>query len=202
MCALEDSGMLRTRTVAVAAMLCLPVAALAQEWTEFEDRTEHFSINFPGQPTIQDITYEPQRGGPLKGRVFRVQDGPRLYSVTVINLAGLTRASDFKGAVAWEAWNFRKRGGEITYDAFAQVDSIDGHQLHITNRDKTVTVVGIYNHAKRLYILEATTPANTPGAIHFQQSLIILDDEGKRIRYELDSEGNRLSRITNMDGIC
>ena len=194
--------MLRIRILAVAAMMGLPALTLAQEWTEYENRADHFSINFPGQPTIRDITYEPQRGGPLKGRVFEVKDGPRRYSVTVINLNGLPRPSDFKGAVAWEAWNFRKRGGEITYDAFAQVDSIDGHQLQIVNPDKTITFAGIYNHDKRLYILEATTPPDTPGAVHFQQSLIILDDEGKRIRYELDPEGHRLHRIMNLEGIC
>jgi hypothetical protein len=148
------------------------------------------------------MTYQPQRGAPLRARVFAVRDGSRLYSLTVVNLAGLTRPSDVKGAVAWEAWNFRKRGGEITYDAFAQVDAIDGHQLHVTNADTSVTLVGIYLHARRLYILEATVPRDTPGAVHFQQSLIILDEEGKRIRYELDADGNRAFRITNLDGIC
>ena len=91
---------------------------------------------------------------------------------------------------------------KITYDAFAQVDRIDGHQLHITNPDKSLTVVGILQHARRLYILEAAVPPDTPGAVHFQQSLIILDEDGKRIRYELDTDGNRLFRITNLDGIC
>jgi hypothetical protein len=31
---------------------------------------------------------------------------------------------------------------------------------------------------------------------------MILDEDGKRIRYELDADGNRLFRITNLDGIC
>jgi hypothetical protein len=122
--------------------------------------------------------------------------------VTVVNLAAIVQPSDVKGSVSWEAWNFRKRGGEITYDAFAQVDRIDGHQLHITNPDKSLTVVGIFVHARRLYILEADVPPDTPGAVHFQQSLMILDEDGKRIRYELDADGNRLFRITNLDGIC
>ena len=122
--------------------------------------------------------------------------------MTVVNLAGIVQPSDVKGSVSWEAWNFRKRGGVVTYDAFAQVDRIDGHQLQITNPDKSLTVVGIYQHARRLYILEADVPPDTPGAVHFQQSLIILDENGKRIRYELDADGNRLFRITNLDGIC
>jgi hypothetical protein len=140
--------------IALATVVCWPSHAGAQEWTEFVDRTERFSVNFPGQPTVRDTTYQPQRGG------------------------------------------------EITFDAFSQVDRIDGHQLQITNRDKTVTIVGIYVHARRLYILEATVPPGTPGAVHFQQSLIILDEDGKRIRYELDNDGHRTGRVTNLDGIC
>ncbi len=83
----------------------------------------------------------------------------------------------------------------MTYDAYAQVDRIEGHQLHITNRDKSLTFVGIYLHARRLYILEATVPPGSPGAAHFQQSLSILDEEGNRIRYELDADGNRSGRV-------
>ena len=194
--------MLLIRIVVAVAACLLPTSVLAQEWTEYIDRTERFSINFPGQPTIRDTTYPPQRGAPVPARVFTVQAGPARYSVTVVNLAAIVQPSDVKGSVSWEAWNFRKRGGKITYDAFAQVDRIDGHQLHITNPDKTLTVVGIFVHARRLYILEADVPPDTPGAVHFQQSLMILDEDGKRIRYELDADGNRLFRITNLDGIC
>jgi hypothetical protein len=184
----------------VAALAATPV--FAQEWTEYVDRTERFSINFPGQPAIKEFTYPPQRGKPVPARSFTVQDGARRYSMTVVNLATLNQPSDVKGAIAWEAWNFRKRGGTITYDAFAQVDRIDGHQLHITNADGSVTFVGIYQHARRLYILEAIGPAASPGAMHFQQSLMILDEKGERIRYEQDAEGNRTTRIADLTDIC
>jgi hypothetical protein len=189
------------RIVAVVAALLPPASSFAQEWTEYVDRTERFSVNFPAKPTVRETTYQPQRGAPLRARVFTVQDDSRRYSVTVVNLAGMVQPSDVKGSVSWEAWNFRKRGGDITYDAFAQVDGMDGHQLYITNLDKSLTVVGIYVHAKRLYILEAGVPPGTPGALHFQQSLMILDEGGKRIRYELDADGNRLFRI-NLEGRC
>ena len=172
------------------------------EWIEYVSRGEHFMINLPGQPTVRETTYEPQRGPTLPARVFTVDDGPRHYSVTVVDLAKVVQPSDVQGSVAWEAWNFRKKGGEITYDAYAQVDRIEGHQLHITNRDKSVSLIGIYVHARRLFILEATGPPGSPGAVHFQQSLIILDDEGKRIRYEQDADGNRTSCVSNLDGIC
>ena len=192
----------------VAAVVVLSASTLSAqtpatpEWTEFVEKTERFSINFPGRPTVRETMYPPQRGQPVPARIFTVDEGPRRYSVTVVNLATIREPSDIKGSVAWEAWNFRKRGGEISYDAYAQVDRIEGHQLHITNRDKTVSFVGIYVHARRLYILEARVPPDSPGAIHFQQSLFILDEEGKRIRYDLDADGNRVRRVTDLDGIC
>jgi hypothetical protein len=36
---------------------------------------------------------------------------------------------------------------------------------------------------------------STPGAVHFQQSLSILDEHGTRIRYELDPDGSKLKRV-------
>lgn len=190
---------MRFASLVAALSVCsaLTLSAQAPDWIEYEDRAERFLVNLPGQPTIRETTYPPQRGAPMPARIYTVQDGPRRYVVTVVNLATARMPSDVLGSVAWEAWNFRKRGGEITYDAHAQVDAIQGHQLHITNADKTISLIGIYVHARRLYILEATVPPNTPGAVHFQQSLVILDEEGKRIRYELDPDGNRLHRILN-----
>ncbi len=193
--------MLRRTFAALAMAVALVPAASAQEWIEFVERTDRFSINFPGQPTVRDITYAPQRGPTKPGREYAVQDGPRRYVVTVVDLSkGST--IEVMGSIAWEAWNFRKRGGVVTYDAHAQVDRIQGHALHITNPDKTVSFVGIYFHAKRLYVLEARVPPESPGAVHFQQSLMILDADGQRIRYEQDDDGVRTTRIMDLTGIC
>ena len=182
----------------VSVLSASTLLAQAPEWIVYVDRAERFTINFPGQPTIRETTYEPQRGPMLPGRIYTVQDGPRRYTVTVINFAS-ANVNDVPHAIAWEAWNYRKKGGEITYDSFANVDRINGHQLHITNADKTATIVGIYLHARRLYILEARVPPNTPGALHFQQSLQILDEQGKRIRYNVDENGDRSTRANTSD---
>ena len=172
----------------------------AQQWIEFEDRSEFFSVNFPGQPVVTTTTYQPQRGAPLPGRVYTVRDGLRHYSVTVIDYAQ-ANVNDVPGAIAWEAWNFRKRGGYVTYDAYGQVDRIAGHQLHITHTDGTRSFAGIYLHARRLYILEARVPPDSPGAVHFQQSLMILDDKGERIRYLIERDGTRGARDTGFDPV-
>ncbi len=179
----------------ISATLILSISGpcFAQDWIVYVDKAERFSVNIPGEPTVQDITYESQRGDTLPARVYTAQEGPRRYSITVVNYADAD-VTDVLGSIAYAAWNFRKRGGEVTYDAYAQVDRIQGHQLQITNADQSRTFVAIHLHARRLYILEATVPPGSPPPGQFQQSLYILDEEGKRIRYNLDHDGNRTTR--------
>jgi len=183
----------------VAAVVLVPALASAQ-WMEYEDRAEFFSVNFPGEPTITTVMYQPQRGILIPARVYTVKDSARMYTVTVVNYA-TANVVDVPGAVAWEAWNFRKRGGEVTYDAYAQVDRIAGHQLHMKNIDGTQSFIGIYLHARRLYVLEARVPPDSPGAVHFQQSLQVLDETGTRIRYLIADDGTRGERDIGFDPV-
>jgi len=180
--------------IPAALILFISGPSFAQDWIEFADQAERFSVNFPGEPTVQATTYKSEDGGTLPARVYTAQEGPRRYSITVVNYAG-TDGTVVRGSIAWAAWNFRKRGGEVTYDAFAQVDRIEGHQLQITNADKSRTFVAIHLHARRLYILEATVPPGSPPPGDFQVSLGILDEKGNRIRYDLDADGNRSTRV-------
>ncbi len=186
------------RLIPAALILSISGLSFAQGWIEYVDRAERFSVNFPGEPTVQDTTYMSEYGDTLPARVYTAQEGPRRYSITVVNYADtgetVLRGSTVRGSIAYAAWNFRKRGGEVTYDAFAQVDRIEGHQLQITNADQSRTFVAIHLHARRLYILEATVPPGSPPPTDFQISLYILDEEGKRIRYNLDHDGNRTTR--------
>ena len=103
------------------------------------------------------------------------------------------------GSVAHEAWKIRRRGGEVTFDAYAVADYIEGHELYITNADESRTFVGIFLHAKRLYILEATVSRGELPPLLFQQSLQILDEKGARIRYEMNADGQRLRRVPSND---
>jgi hypothetical protein len=179
---------------ATISILCIAGPSRAQDWIEYVDRAERFGVSLPGQPTVASSTYVSEDGKNLPARVYTTQDGPSRYSVSVVNYADAD-VRVVRGSIAHAAWNFRKRGGEITYDAFAQVDRIEGHQLYITNPDRSRTFVAIHLHARRLYILEATVPPGSPFPGLFQQSLTILDAQGNRIRYELDACGNRTTRI-------
>ncbi len=181
------------RLISAGLILFMSGPSFAQEWIDYVDRAERFSVNFPSEPTVQDTTYMSEYGDTLPARVYTAQEGPQRYSITVVNYAD-ANVTEVRGSIAYAAWNFRKRGGEVTYDAFAQVDRMEGHQLQITNADQRRTFVAIHLHARRLYILEATVPPGSPPPVGFQQSLIIRDEEGKRIRYNLDHDGNRTTR--------
>jgi hypothetical protein len=181
--------------ITAAAFLLTSAPIAAQEWIEFRDQAERFGVTLPAKPTVRETTYTSWRNATLPARVYLVEDGGGRYSVTVVDYARVSDVTDVRGAVAFAAWNIRKRGGQITYDAFAQVDRIDGHELYVTNADGSRTFAGIFIHARRLYILEATTPAGTAPPLLFQQSLHIFDEKGERVRYELDHDGNRAARV-------
>ena len=181
------------RVTAFIAAFGLFVAqpAAAQAWIEFVDEEELFGVNLPHEPSVEESTFHSEFHAELPAKTYTATDGAIQYKVTVVNyapthLAGERALWDYHGSVAYAAWNIRKRGGEITHDGWAQADRIPGHQLAITNADGTRTYAQIHNHGTRLYIVEATAPADATPPIHFQQSLIILDEEGEIVRYDTD----------------
>lgn len=182
-----------------AALLLVSVAwpASAQEWIEYVNREDRFAVTVPAQPKITDVSYVSQLEVPLRGRLYTFADGPRgHYSLKVIDYTpSKDDVTDWLGSVAWEAWQFRKRPGQVVYDAYSQADRIQGHELHILNPDKSMTYASIYMHKRKLYVLEATLPQGGLGSLIFQQSVQFLDETGDAIRYELDDDGSRIGRV-------
>jgi len=208
-----------SRTIGALLVLSLSCAQLhAQGWIELIDRTDRFIVNFPGTPTITEISYESELAVQLPARVYAVDNAAGRYSMTVVDYTQAERvhrehcealatyecdgnevSTEVRGAIAFAAWNYRKNTeGEITYDAYAQVDGVPGHQLQITNPDGSRTFVAIHLDARRLYILEGTVPAEAPPPGMFQQSLGILDEHGRRIRYRYD-DNDRPYRVPTQD---
>lgn len=196
-----------SRILAVAVALQVTGVASAQGWVEYLDRERFFGVNLPSEPEIEDIHYTSAHDAVFPARVYSVQEGDRSYFVTIVDYRDaqrihaerpdLTEASrnewikDVRASVAHEAWNFRKRGGEVTYDAWSDIERVEGHQIQITNPDQSRTYAGIYLNDSRLYVLEANVPAGWPPPIQFQQSLRFFDSEGVRVRYDLDPNGNK-----------
>ena len=200
-------------TLALAGIVLSSEHCLAQNWRVYSDQADRFSVNLPGEPEIEEAVYESELNARFPARVYSVRNSSGLFAVTVVDFRDAQRIhaemlanepeveqargrnrwiNDQRAAVARAAREFRQRGGIVTYDAWGHIDHVEGHQLQITKSDGSRTFAGIYFHAKArmFYILEATVSATSPPAGQFQQSLTFLDDNGNRIRYGFDPEGN------------
>ena len=193
----------------LALLLSMAGPCFAQGWIEYVDRSQFFSVNFPRDADIRDFDYASEYGAVYPARVYSVEENGSLHSLTVIDftdgedryreLADKTDDAsvaalwlyDQRGSIAYEASKLRQRGGKILYDGWHHIDLVEGLQLVFTNADQSSTYAGLYLHANRLYILEATVPEGSPPQGRFQQSLAFLDEEGTQIRYALTPEGNR-----------
>ena len=46
-------------------------AASAQTWAEYVNREDFFTVNMPGDPTVETITYKTPKGTSLPAHVYR-----------------------------------------------------------------------------------------------------------------------------------
>jgi hypothetical protein len=198
--------------VTAVGILGLSGSVFAQEWSEYVSRTDFFTLNFPGEPTVTTTTYASEYGAMFPAHVYSKTGGPSSYSITVVDYGGAEaihteRAKtcppdghtgctgapytgvgswkiDVRGAPEYAAWQFMQRDAKVTFFGWSFVDLVEGRQLQLTNADGSRTFVGIYMHENRLYILEANVPRGLPEPGLFQQSLGFIDQDGKGIRYE------------------
>ena len=84
----------------------------------------------------------------------------------------------------YATWTFLQRDAEATHLGYNSLDRVEGHQLHLTNSDRSRTFVSIYMHEDKLYVAEGTVPRGYPEPALFQQSLGWLDENGNGLRYE------------------
>ena len=172
-----------------ALLLSLSASSFAQGWIEYADQAQFFSVNFPAEPAVRDYDYTSEYGAIFPARVYFVERDQSLHSLTVIDFTDgenkyeeLTDKTDEanvatlwiydqRGAIAHEASKLRQRGGQILYDGWHHIDRVEGLHLITTNADQSSTYAGLYLHANRLYILEATVPEGSPPQGLFQQSL-------------------------------
>ena len=57
----------------LVAILSLSRSSAAQDWIEFASTADRFTLNFPGQPRIEDTTYTSEYGAVLPARVYRAK---------------------------------------------------------------------------------------------------------------------------------
>ncbi len=205
------------RLFPVVFFLGLSGPLAAQSWFGYTSQIDKFTVNFPAEPAITEIDYPSEYGAMFPGHVYTAKSGENVYKVTVIDYRDaeaihLARTNsteadapgrydywrvDVLASVAYAATAYRKRGSEVTYDAWAHIDRVPGLQLQLTNDDGSRTYAGIYLHERQLYVIDATVPASSPPQGHFQQSLGFVDDEGQRIRYNYDENSRVVTGVGN-----
>jgi len=199
--------------VSLALVLATSGSSFAQEWDDFAAREDRFAVNFPGKPTITETTWTTQVGVVLPARVYTGTSGAGKYSITAVDYNPMRRILeeksrycppgaetcagihdwglgywkiDTRGAVVYAVSKLLARNVAITNMMANYQDLVAGEELQLTNKaDQSRTYASVYMHENRLVILEATVPKGYPPPTIFQQSLGWLDEEGRRVRYNV-----------------
>ena len=189
---------------AIFLTISLSVIAHAQEWMEYENLEDNFAVNFPGEPTVENINYRLGSGRNTSARVYKVENQAGAFTVTVVDYDGVDDA-EAENAIAYAAENFRQRASVVTSDEVGGYEGMDTHMLQLTNPDESRSFIAIVHPPAnsdivRLYIAEGRAPPDgiVPGL--FQQSLSLRDQDGIRVRYNRDLDGNRFRVIPGSGG--
>src|SRR5262245_6374622 len=99
----------RLRLGVAACLLLVPQLAGAQEWIEYRNTVHRFTDSAPGQPAAEPLLWKPEYGAVFPATVYRWQQGPNRYSVTVVNYsdseaihAKVSHAPSFQAPVYWQ----------------------------------------------------------------------------------------------------
>ena len=167
---------------AAALVLLMSGVAVAQEWAEFVDRADHFTVNFPGDPQKTDTTFKTAKGTTLPGHVYKAADRRGSYQMTVIDYKS---SPDEIGTAIDEAAQMVRAKGKVAYDGTGMLDNHKSQRITVeTPNGRRLLAEILVSADKRLYISEADTALNAPPPAQYQASLQVLDDEGVRIRYK------------------
>jgi len=177
--------------------------AIAQEWMEYENVGDNFAVNFPGEPEVENISYRLGSGREVSARVYGVENEAGHFTVTVVDYDGVD-ADEAANAIDYAAENFRQRS-DVTSDEVGGYEGMDTQMLQMTNPDGSRSFIAIVHPPAstgivRLFIAEGRAPPNgiVPGL--FQQSLSLRDQDGVRVRYNRDLDGNRYRVIPGSGG--
>jgi hypothetical protein len=204
-----------TPLMSLAIVLALVAPAVAQDdWREFASKEDGFSVNFPGQPAVEETTWTTQQRYTTPARIYRANHDRERYSVTVVDYRtveqqGLARAKqcpagaepclgnqtgnlgagywkmDVRGALIYAALKFIQRDAKVTDFTWGIQERVEGLHMQLTNNaDQSRTFAYITMHDNRLYVFEGTVPKEGAEPALFQGSVGFIDKDGNVIRYE------------------
>ena len=157
---------MRVNALVLSVLLAIPGLAAAQEWEEYVSLQDGFRLNFPGQPTVRDITYQTEYGITLPARIHIHEAGASRYSVTVVDYSNVEKihaerlkgckaypnlctnpfVGELRGAMDFAVLPFLQRDAKVTHYAYAITDRVEGRRIQLLNPDRSRTFVAIYMH--------------------------------------------------------
>src|SRR5688500_3356823 len=158
--ATKSGGYLMRRLALITVVILSASAALAaQEWIDYVNKEDRFTVNFPGQPKVETLTWPSEYGATFPGRTYSVTvPGGARYAITVIdytesrqrhaelqknqaNQQVMYADIDTMASIQYAATRLyrKKAGATVTYDAWHYIDLVEGHQLQLTNADGSRT---------------------------------------------------------------
>jgi hypothetical protein len=164
------------RIVLACAVFVLSGPASAQEWGEFRKPEENFSVNFPGTPKMEDLTWTTAEGAKVPARIYSAQKDTGRYILTIADYA--SRAREIPSALAHAANVLRKRGRPI-YDDTVDWDGVPGYQVSVVEPDGRVVHATMLFYMDKLFIAEGSAAAGAPPAAAFHQSLAAITHDGR-----------------------
>jgi hypothetical protein len=198
--------------LALAVTLATAGLAVAQDWNEYQNISDGFKIDFPGQPKTSETTWTSEYGYKLPAHVYSAERGKERYSMTVVDYnpieaQGIERRKncpagaepcigsdlsgpgywkhDIRGAIVYATSKFLERDVKMTRMLWAHEDLVEGIELQLTsNVDQSRTFAFISMRENKLYIAEGTVPKGYPQPGLFQQSMGYLDKDGVSVRYQ------------------
>lgn len=186
------------KLIPAAILLFYASAASAQNWFEYVNLEQEFTVNFPEEPTITEDPYVSEYGSHFTARHYSASDGTVDYVITVVDMANSERrpglrGNEWRGAIAYEATKLRHLG-EVTLDAYNEINVVPGIRLQITLPDgrRQFSSIHFYNH--KLYTITAIAPGNWPPPALFPDSFAVVDADGNQLRF-LDDDYSFPDRI-------
>jgi hypothetical protein len=168
--------------------------AQAQPWVPYVSLEDQFAQSFPTAPTVEPFEWTDEDENKVPGNKYTSERNGSTYTLYAMDYSG-SRFTAMRGAIAHWATHYRQMG-DVTYDAYAQVDRIEGHQLQVTTPEGRRIFFAAFLEGPRLYVLDANVAARAAPPSQFQQSLQILDASGIRVRYT--QEGERILRTDDL----
>jgi hypothetical protein len=174
---------MRLTVLILAGLLCSGPAA-AQNWQEYSNPDQFFTITFPGDPQIETTMFPVADDRSVEAHVYSVSQDGAVFKVTVADLAdtGLE-----EGAVIDHAIKTLSEGSEVKVNIPHRVNRVFGRQLSIAGPDRIRSMIAVFYYQSRLYQIEgkSVSTENDAAAIRFVQSLVFTGGGSNRSADEI-----------------